>query len=32
VLSDQSLDSPEFVALDPPNGTARSRYHVYRRR
>jgi hypothetical protein len=32
VLSDQPLDSPEFIALDPPRGTARSRYHVYRRR
>lgn len=32
VLSDQPLDSPEFVALDPLGGTARSRYHVYRRR
>ena len=32
VLSDQPLDSPEFIALDPPRGTARSRYHAYRRR
>ena len=32
VLSDQPLESPEFIALDPPRGTARSRYHLYRRR
>lgn len=32
VLSDQPLDTPEFIPLDPPRGTARSRYHVYRRR
>jgi len=32
VLSDQPLDAPEFVALDPPPGAARARYHAYRRR
>jgi hypothetical protein len=32
VLSDQPLVTPEFIPLDLPGGTARSRYHVYRRR
>lgn len=31
-LSDQPLETPELVELDPPQGTARSRYHAYRRR
>jgi hypothetical protein len=32
VASDQPLDSPELIALDPPPGVARGRYHLYRRR
>jgi hypothetical protein len=32
VLCDQALESSELFALDPPRGTARSRYHLYRRR
>ena len=32
VLSDQLLSTPELLALEPPPGTARSRYHLYRRR
>jgi len=32
VLSDQPLAASALLALDPPPGTARARYHVYRRR
>jgi len=32
VLSDQPLETPGLAELDPPPGTARARYHVYRRR
>lgn len=32
VVSDQPLDSPQLVALEPPPGLARGRYHLYRRR
>jgi hypothetical protein len=32
VVSDQPLDSPDLIALAPPAGVARGRYHLYRRR
>jgi len=32
VLSDQALAAGALIELDPPPGTARARYHVYRRR